>query len=158
LHPPLLDENGLYSAINWYVQGLQERSGLEVNLDISKEFGRVPREMELVIFRLMQECLTNIHRHSESKTASIRIARDSKQITLDIRDQGKGMSAERLTEIQSGRSGVGVRGMLERLRQFEGALKIDSAGSGTCVFATIPVSKASTSEDQNNAQPLQAAV
>src|SRR5580698_3892494 len=76
LHPPLLDENGLYSAISWYLQGLRERSGLEVQLDIPKEFGRLPRDMELVIFRLVQECLTNIHRHSESKTASIRIVRE----------------------------------------------------------------------------------
>src|ERR1700723_1558573 len=108
LHPPLLDESGLYSAISWYLQGLQERSGLEVQLDISKEFGRLPRELELVIFRLVQECLTNIHRHSESETASIRIAHESNQITLDIRDQGKGMSPARLAEIQSGRSGVGI--------------------------------------------------
>ena len=90
LHPPLLDEVGLYSAISWYVQGLLERSGLEVQLDISKEFGRLPRDMELVIFRLVQECLTNIHRHSGSKTASIRIARESNQISLNIGDQGKG--------------------------------------------------------------------
>ncbi|MGH9514073.1 MAG: PAS domain S-box protein [Terriglobales bacterium] len=158
LHPPLLDESGLCSAVSWYVQGLQERSGVELHLDIAEDFGRLPHDMELVIFRLVQECLTNIHRHSKSKTASIRIARDSKQITLDIRDQGNGMSAERLAEIQSGRSGVGIRGMLERLRQFEGALTIESASSGTCVLATIPVSKTSTSEDQKNAEPLQAAV
>jgi PAS domain S-box-containing protein len=158
LHPPLLDESGLYSAVSWYVQGLQERSGLDVRLDIAEDFGRLPRDMELVIFRLVQECLTNIHRHSRSKTASIRIAKDSKQITLDIRDQGNGMSAERLVEIQSGRSGVGIRGMLERLRQFEGALKIESASSGTRVFATIPVSKASIPEGQSSAESLQAAV
>ena len=92
LHPPLLDENGLFSAISWYVQGLQERSGLEIRLDISKEFGRFLRDMELVIFRMVQECLTNIHRHSESKIASIRISRESNQITLEVRDQGKGIS------------------------------------------------------------------
>ena len=92
LHPPLLDENGLYSAVSWYVQGLQERSGLRIDLDIPKDFGRLPGEMELVLFRLVQECLTNIHRHSESKTAAIRIAQESNQVTLDIRDEGKGMS------------------------------------------------------------------
>jgi signal transduction histidine kinase len=99
-----LDENGLYSAVTWYLQGLLERSDVEVQLDIAKEFGRLPREMELVIFRLVQECLTNIHRHSESETASIRIVREPNQITLDIRDQGNGMSSERLAEIQLGRS------------------------------------------------------
>jgi PAS domain S-box-containing protein len=156
LHPPLLDENGLYSAISWYVQGLLERSGLEVQLDISKEFGRLPRDMELVIFRLVQECLTNIHRHSESKTASIRIARESNQITLDIRDQGKGMPPARLAEIQSGRSGVGIGGMRERLRQFEGTMNIESDSSGTRVFATIPLPKAASPEDQSKADPLQA--
>src|SRR6202522_487713 len=99
LHPPLLDESGLCSAIRWYLQGLLERSGLEVRLEISEEFGRLPSDMELVIFRLVQECLTNIHRHSESKTASIRMARDSNQITLNIRDQGNGMSPARFAEI-----------------------------------------------------------
>jgi PAS domain S-box-containing protein len=156
LHPPLLDENGLYSAISWYVQGLQERSGLGVHLDISEEFGRLPHDMELVIFRLVQECLTNIHRHSESKTASIRIVREPNHITLDIHDQGKGMSPERLAEIQSGGSGVGIQGMRERLRQFEGTLKIDSDSSGTSVCATIPVPKAASPEGQSKAAPLQA--
>ena len=158
LHPPLLDENGLYSAVSWYLQGLLERSGLEIQLDISKEFGRLPRNMELVIFRLVQECLTNIHRHSESKTASIRIARESNQITLDIRDQGKGMPPARLAEIQSGRSGVGIGGMRERLRQFEGTMNIASDSSGTRVFASIPLPKAASQEDQSKAEPLPASV
>jgi PAS domain S-box-containing protein len=156
LHPPLLDENGLYSAISWFLQGLLERSGLEVQFDISKEFGRLPRELELVIFRLVQECLTNIHRHSESETASIRIARESNQIILDIRDQGKGMSPPRLAEIQSGRSGVGIGGMRERLRQFEGSMNIESDGSGTRIFASIPLPKGASPEDQSKAEPLQA--
>jgi PAS domain S-box-containing protein len=158
LHPPLLDESGLYSAITWYVEGLLERSGLEVRLDISAELGRLPRDMELVIFRLVQECLTNIHRHSDTKTASIRIARESNQITLDIRDQGKGMSPARLAEVQSGRSGLGIRGMRERLHQFDGTLNIESESSGTCVFATIPVPRAASTEDRSKAEPLQAAV
>ena len=154
LHPPLLDESGLYSAIGWYLQGLRERSGLEVQLDIPKEFGRVPRDMELVIFRLVQECLTNIHRHSESKTASIRIARESNQISLEIGDQGKGMSPARLAEIQSGRSGVGISGMRERLRQFEGTMKIESDSSGTRVFATIPLPTTISPEHQSEVEPL----
>jgi PAS domain S-box-containing protein len=155
LHPPLLDETGLYSAISWYVQGLLERSGLEVHLDISKEFGRLPRDMELVIFRLVQECLTNIHRHSESETASIRLTRESNQITLDIRDQGKGMSPARLAEIQSGRSGVGIGGMRERLRQFEGTMNIEADSSGTRIFTIIPFPKAASPDDQSKAGPLQ---
>jgi signal transduction histidine kinase len=157
LHPPLLDEAGLKSAIGWYVEGLLERSGLDAHLDISPEVGRLPRDMELVIFRLVQECLTNIHRHSGSKTASIRISRESEQVTLDIRDQGRGMSPERLAEIHAGRSGVGIQGMRERLLQFEGTIKFESSASGTRVFATIPLPKAETQEDQGKAEPLQAA-
>ncbi len=158
LHPPLLDETGLYSAISWYLEGLQERSGLEVQLDVPKEFGRLPHDMELLIFRLVQECLTNIHRHSESETASIRIAREPNQISLVIRDQGKGMSPARLAEIQSGRSGVGIGGMRERLRQFEGIMKIESDSSGTRIFATIPLPKSASPEDKSKTEALQASV
>jgi two-component system, NarL family, sensor kinase len=158
LHPPLLDESGLYSAISWYLQGLRERSGLEVSFEISEQFGRLPSEVELVIFRLVQESLTNIHRHAESKTASIRIDRESNQITLDVRDQGRGMSSERMAEIQSGRSGVGIRGMRERLRQFEGTMDIESDSSGTRICATIPLGKAASPEEQSKAEPLQATV
>jgi PAS domain S-box-containing protein len=157
LHPPLLDENGLSSAIRWYLDGLQERSGLAVQLDMSKEFGRLPSDMELVIFRLVQECLTNIHRHSESKTAAIRVAREPNRISLAIEDQGKGMSPPRLAEIQSGRSGVGISGMRERLRRFEGTLKIESDSSGTRIFATIPLPKTVSPEHQSKGEPLQAA-
>jgi signal transduction histidine kinase len=106
----------------------------------------------------VQECLTNIHRHSATETASIRLARESNQIILDIRDQGKGISAERLAEIQSGRSGVGIGGMRERLRQFEGTMKIESDSSGTRVFATIPLPKDALSEDQSNVDPLRVSV
>ena len=158
LHPPLLDENGLHSAINWYLEGLLERSGLEVQLDISKEFGRLPGDLEMVIFRMVQECLTNIHRHSGSKTASIRIARESNQISLDIQDQGKGMSKERLGEVQAGASGVGIRGMKERLRQFKGEMKIASDSSGTRILVTIPVPKTAIPEDESNPESLQAAI
>jgi PAS domain S-box-containing protein len=158
LHPPLLDENGLHSAISWYVQGLQERGGLDVRLDCSEKLERLPSEMELTIFRLVQECLTNIHRHSTSKSASIRILREPNQISLEIQDQGKGMPPERLAEIQSGRSGVGITGMRERLRQFEGTLNIESGESGTRVFATIPVANSVSPENQSKDEPLQAAV
>jgi PAS domain S-box-containing protein len=158
LHPPLLDENGIHSAISWYVQGLRERSGLDVHLNCSEKLARLPSEMELLIFRLVQECLTNIHRHSASKTASIRISQEPDQITLEIRDQGKGMSPERLAEIQLGRSGVGVSGMRERLRQFAGTLNIESDSSGTRVFATIPVAKSTCRDDDSRANPLQTAV
>ena len=139
LHPPLLDENGLALALNWYVQGLVERSGLDVSLNIPEDFGRLPADMELAIFRLVQECLTNIHRHSGSKTAAISITRDPANVTVTVEDHGKGMSAERLSEIQSRGSGVGIRGIHERLRQFRGQMTVDSNPSGTRVFVTIPI-------------------
>ncbi|HVN19514.1 MAG TPA: sensor histidine kinase [Dongiaceae bacterium] len=158
LHPPLLDESGLYSALSWYTQGLVERSGLQIKLHMSEDFGRLPGDMELVIFRLIQECLTNIHRHSGSKTASIRIARDAGQVTVEVRDQGAGMSPERLAHIQSGGSGVGIRGMRERLRQFKGELKIESDSGGTRISVTIPVPKNSIGQDESSSESLQAAI
>jgi PAS domain S-box-containing protein len=158
LHPPLLDENGLASALSWYIQGLAERGGLEIALDVSDEVGRLPRDLELVIFRLVQECLTNIHRHSGSKTAMIQIVRESKMITVEVKDQGRGMSSEKLAEIQSSGSGVGIRGMRERIRQFHGTLKIVSGASGTQIVVNIPVPTSTDSEAPGGIAPLQAAV
>jgi PAS domain S-box-containing protein len=137
LHPPLLDESGLSSALSWYVQGVEERSGLDVDLQISENFERLPREMEIVIFRLVQECLTNIHRHSGSKTALIRIEREQGKICMSVQDEGKGMSPEKLAEIQSQGIGVGIRGMRERVRHLGGELTIESNGSGTKVSASF---------------------
>ena len=158
LHPPLLDENGLGSALGWYVDGLRERSNLDIRLDIPQDFPRLPRDLELVIFRVVQECLTNIHRHAESKTASIRMAQGSNQVMLEIGDQGKGMAPERLAEIQSGRSGVGIRGMKERLRRFDGTMEISSDKSGTRILVTIPVPEAALQQRNSNIEPLQTAV
>jgi PAS domain S-box-containing protein len=139
LHPPLLDESGLSFALNWYVQGLKERSGLDVDLSIPENFERLPADTELVIFRIVQESLTNVHRHSGSKTASIRVAREADRIIVEVQDKGKGISAERLTEIQSQGTGVGIRGMRERVSHFRGDLIIESNGSGTKVSATLPL-------------------
>jgi PAS domain S-box-containing protein len=139
LHPPMLDENGISSALSWYVQGLAERSSLAIDLKVPDDFGRLPSEMELLIFRLVQECLTNIHRHSGSKTARIRVERKESSVDVEVQDQGRGMSPERLAEIQSQGTGVGIRGMRERVRHFRGDLVIESNGSGTKVYATIPV-------------------
>jgi PAS domain S-box-containing protein len=139
LHPPMLDETGISSALSWYVQGLAERSSLEIDLQSPENFGRLPSEMELVIFRLVQECLTNIHRHSASKTAVIRLEREESSVHVEVEDQGRGMSPERLAEIQSQGTGVGIRGMRERVRHFRGDLVIESNGSGTRVYATLPL-------------------
>ena len=139
LHPPLLDETGILSALSWYVQGLTERSSLEIDLQVPDNFGRLPTEMELVIFRLVQECLTNIHRHSGSKVALIRIEREENTIRVTVEDQGRGMSPERLAAIQSQGTGVGIRGMRERVRHLRGDLVIESNSSGTKVYATLPL-------------------
>ncbi len=149
LHPPMLDEIGLSSALSWYVQGLAERSSLQIDLQVPENFGRLPAEMELLIFRLVQESLTNIHRHSGSKTALIRIEREESNVHIEIEDQGRGMSPERLAEIQSQGTGVGISGMRERVRHFRGDLVIESNRFGTKVYVTLPL-KTPLSTHQSN--------
>jgi len=142
----LLEESGLLSALSWYIQGLSERSKLNIQLTISEDFGRLPDDMELLVFRVVQECLTNIHRHSGSKTVSIQLARTEDAVTVDIQDQGHGMSPAKLAEVNSHSAGLGIRGMRERLRQFDGSMNIESDSSGTRVSVTIPLE--STGEHQ----------
>lgn len=139
LHPPGLDEAGINPALSWYVQGAAERSGIAIDLNVSEEFGRLPSEMELAIFRIVQECLTNIHRHANSKTAYIRVVRERAGVCIEVRDDGKGISPERLAEIRSGGCGVGIGGIRERLRRFHGEMKIESNSSGTTVSTIIPI-------------------
>jgi signal transduction histidine kinase len=142
LHPPLLDEAGLSSALSWYIQGFSERSKIEVQLEIPQDFGRLPRDLETAIFRVVQECLTNIHRHSESSVAKVRIIKNDERIRVEVADKGKGISPEkRLEVVTSGTPGVGLRGMRERIRQLGGGLEIysDGHGKGTQVVATLPV-------------------
>jgi PAS domain S-box-containing protein len=155
LHPPLLDESGLASALNLYVDGLAERSDVAITLDVSDEVGRLPSDMELAIFRVVQECVANIYRHSGSKTALIRVVCEGESVRTEVRDHGKGISSERLAEIQSHGSGVGIRGIRERIRQFHGKMKIESKGSGTTVIVNIPLPKSARSP---NSDLLQAAV
>jgi PAS domain S-box-containing protein len=146
LHPPLLDESGLPEAIRWYVQGLTERSGLSIEISISENFGRLPSENELAVFRIVQECLTNIHRHSGSKTATIRLSRDAKSVSVEIQDDGTGIPAGKLSEIQAQRSGVGITGMRERVRHFSGVMNIQSDEKGTKILVTFPIPMTATSE------------
>jgi PAS domain S-box-containing protein len=156
LHPPLLDEIGLAEALRWYIQGLGERSGLRISLNISKEFGRLPRDMELVAFRLVQECLTNIHRHSGSKTAIITIERKEGIVSLEIRDEGKGISPEKLARLQSHGSGVGMRGMHERVRQVGGEMEIESNENGTKISFAFPAPATETSPGEDVLEQLRA--
>ncbi|MGA9473048.1 MAG: ATP-binding protein [Terriglobales bacterium] len=140
LHPPLLDVAGLASALRWYVDGFSERSHIKVDLEIPKDFGRLPDEMEIAIFRIVQECLTNIHRHSASPTATIRLIQEGDRLTIQVQDHGKGIPLEKQRAlIESGLGGVGFAGMRERLRQLGGTLEIRSEGRGTLVGATLRV-------------------
>ncbi len=139
LHPPLLDELGLSAALEWYVKGLTERSGIDISLSIPDPFPRLTNELELAVFRVVQECLTNIHRHSESKTAAIRLSVDGSLLRLEVSDEGKGIPSQKLSQIQSHASGVGMQSMRERFRPFDGSMQIDSSDAGTKVSVTFKI-------------------
>ena len=139
LHPPLLDLAGLASALHWYVDGFSERSQIKVDLEIPADLGRLPSDMEIAIFRIVQECLTNIHRHSGSSTAAIRVYQEKERVIVQVEDRGKGIPAEKRRELEAGRGGVGFGGMRERVRQLGGILEIRSQGSGTLVSVTLNV-------------------
>ncbi|MGB7022544.1 MAG: PAS domain S-box protein [Candidatus Acidiferrales bacterium] len=139
LHPPLLEELGLASAIEWYVEGFASRSKIKVDLQMPPNFKRLEPSIELPLFRVLQECLTNIHRHSESKTAAVKVEVDEHKVSLEVSDQGKGM-AKRDAMLNVGkRMGVGISGMRERLNDLGGTLEIHSTNQGTTVRAAIPL-------------------
>lgn len=142
LYPPMLEEMGLTSAIPWYLEGFSKRSGIKTAFHAAKDFKRMSRDAELVLFRVLQESLTNIQRHSGSTTADIRLSNSENAVTMLVIDTGKGVPAQILEEGSQdwmGAQGVGLRGMSERLRQLGGMLQISSSGSGTEVRATVPV-------------------
>jgi PAS domain S-box-containing protein len=142
LHPPMLDEIGLSSALGWYVEGFSQRSKITVTLQVASDFGRLPQEYELTLFRVVQECLTNIHRHSGSSTATVRLLRTAEEIRLDVEDNGKGIDQEMTAKITSGASaGVGMRGMQERVKSIGGRMTIDSDRNGTSVAVALPVAR-----------------
>jgi PAS domain S-box-containing protein len=141
LHPPLLEELGLASAINWYVDGFIQRSGIQVSLYIAPESKwRLPNSVEILLFRVLQESLTNIHRHSNSPSADIRLELAREKAVLQVTDYGQGFSAELLEDVRSGlASGVGLRGMRERVGEAGGCLEIESDSKGTLVRAIVPL-------------------
>jgi signal transduction histidine kinase len=144
LHPPLLDEIGLLPAIKLFAGGFSERSNVKVTVDLSPEIGRLPPNMEISIFRIVQECLTNVYRHSGSETASIKIYPSAdRMLTVQVCDQGKGIPAELRLSMSLGTShGVGFSGMRERVRELGGTLEIQSSENGTIVSAEFPVASA----------------
>jgi len=151
-HPPLLDELGLESALKWYVKGFAERSKIAANLELPVDLGRLPKDQEMCLFRLLQECLTNIHRHSGSSTALVRLWRTPGEIRIEVSDEGRGIHQEIQSKIASGKSaGVGLRGMRERVKQFDGTLEIHSNGKGVSILVTLPLTEEAVPPDESNA-------
>jgi len=146
LHPPLLDETGLPSALRWYVDEFSQRSGIAVDLNCSAAMDRLPTEVETAIFRIVQECLGNVHRHSGSDTAAIDLDANEDKVLLTVRDRGKGIPEDRQRELRMGGGGVGIRGITERVARFGGELAIESGNHGTAIRAIFPRHPALTSK------------
>ncbi len=149
LYPPMLEEMGLQSAIPWYLNGFSTRSGIQTEFDLRGDVGRLCRSAELALFRVLQESLTNIHRHSGSSTADIRLSTTEDSVILEIQDYGKGIPPDRFEQSSPGRmrgSGVGLRGMYERMLQTGGRLDLISGEKGTTVRAVIPSASCSTKD------------
>ena len=144
LHPPLLDEAGFDSAARWYVDGFSQRSGIKVNLNLPQKLSRMHRDVEVALFRAVQECLTNVHRHSGSSVVDVRLSLSAKQIRLEIKDDGRGIPQERLRSLNQGAAdaGVGLAGMRERIRELGGSLEIRSERAGVTVIVRIPIETA----------------
>ncbi|MBI2816487.1 MAG: PAS domain S-box protein [Acidobacteria bacterium] len=141
LHPPLLDDSGVAQALRWYIDGFIQRTQIEVDLTISPpELGRLPNELERTILRIVQECLTNVYRHSQSSTASVHLVRGPAEVTLVVQDQGKGFPSEESDQAAkpSVTLGVGIRGMMERVKQLGGSMQVRAANPGTIVEVALP--------------------
>jgi signal transduction histidine kinase len=143
LHPPLLDETGFASAARWYVEGFASRSGISTQLDLPEDLGRLPEQVELALFRVLQESLTNVHRHSKSSKADVSLRVFRNEVVLRIRDYGKGIPAEVLERFRQNRAhgGVGLAGMRERIHELGGELEMDSEGPGMQILVKIPYSE-----------------
>ncbi len=139
LHPPLLDEIGLQAVVPWYLNSFSERSGIQIDLEMPGEVTKLPDQIELAVFRVMQECLTNVHRHSGSKVAKVKIVPQETSITLEVSDQGQGLSAHSDSRVM----GVGITGMRERVRELGGEFEIKSSTEGTIVRAVLPIGERS---------------
>ena len=142
LYPPMLEELGLKSAIPWYLEGFTKRSGIKTTFEVSPEFDRIPGDLELALFRVLQESLTNVHRHSGSPTATVRLLTENRRVFLQIIDVGCGSQSnncENRAQDWMGTLGVGLRSMDERVRQLGGSLELSSVQGGTTVTATLPI-------------------
>jgi PAS domain S-box-containing protein len=135
LHPPLLDEIGLQAVVPWYLNSFSERSGIQIDLDMPSDIAKLPDQVELAVFRVLQECLTNVHRHSGSKVAKVKILPEVTSVTLEVFDRGRGMASQNGSEPVMG---VGITGMRERVRELGGHFEINSDAEGTVVRAVLP--------------------
>jgi two-component system NarL family sensor kinase len=139
LHPQLLEEAGLGSALRWYASGFAERSGIQVKVNSNGDFGRLPKETEIALFRVVQEALTNIHRHSKSSVAAIRLQRAGGKIRIAVKDAGVGMAQPSADTGWNSPLGIGIAGMRERVKQLGGTFEIKSKpGRGTTVSVELP--------------------
>jgi len=153
LHPPLLDDLGLKSALQEYLNGFAERSGIDVTLEFAPDLGALPPLHELSLFRVVQESLTNIHRHSDSATALIKLSRRGDRVQLEILDEGRGMTPEAIERLREGRSsGVGLRGMKERVGQLGGSFELCSQGHGLAVRVRLPIASLEKQHDAEEAE------
>lgn len=155
LHPPLLDEAGFSFAARWYVDGFSERSKINVTLEIPENMARLPREVELVLFRVLQEGLTNIHKHSGSRTALVRILPQPREVTLTVTDEGKGIPAGMIEEFNrtTAGTGIGLAGMRERVHDLGGELELRSLGLGTELRVTLRVRQESSERSSGPLHP-----
>jgi len=155
LHPPLLDQAGLASAASWFVSGFSQRSGIPVALDVPPDFPRLTALTEIALFRMLQEGLTNIHRHSRSSSAEVRLQSDAELVTLELQDYGCGLPPNVLQQLQEGGppSGVGLAGIQERMNELGGHFEVHSNGTGTLIRAVIPISTPEAAELIEDAAP-----
>ena len=154
LHPPLLDEAGFASAASWFVTGFSQRSGIPVALDFPEDLPRLSESIEIALFRVLQESLTNVHRHSQAKSAEIKLEVDAEHISMEIADHGRGMPALVLQQLRGDgtKLGVGLAGMRERIHELGGKFDVTSGNSGTVVRATVPfIAKQEPTRDKVNA-------
>jgi len=150
LHPPLLDEVGFACAAEWYIEGFAKRSGINVKADIPSSRERLPKRMEVALFRVLQESLTNVHRHSKASQASVRFQHQPEVVILEIQDFGRGIPSERLRLLRGigQETGVGLAGMRERLHELNGKLEIESDAHGTSMRAVVPLYPMAQSQSQ----------
>jgi len=139
LHPPMLDEVGLNSALQWYLDGLSKRSGIAISLDLQPpNFPRLAREVETAIFRIIQEGLTNVFRHSGARSAWVSVISEERRVISTVRDDGKGIS-DRVAEFRPDSLGIGIAGMRQRVKEFSGELRLRNTGSGSILEVIIPI-------------------